>query len=255
MEAIVLGCGTSHGVPMIACSCRVCRSDDPKNRRTRCALYVTDGKSALLVDAPPELRLQLTRERIMWVDAVLLTHSHADHVMGLDDVRRFNELTGTPMPVYGRADTLADVRRIFAYAFSPPPQKGGGVPSFDLRVVEEELVVGEMRFRVFPVWHGRLEVLGIRIGGFAYVTDVSEIPAESWMLLQGVDTLVLDATRRAPHPTHFHFDRAVEVAQKIGARQTYLTHLTHDYDFERTNRELPDGVSLAWDGLRIPVQP
>ncbi|RMG22752.1 MAG: MBL fold metallo-hydrolase, partial [Armatimonadetes bacterium] len=125
MEVVVLGCGTSHGVPMVACSCEVCRSEDPKNHRTRCAIYVTDGESGLLVDAPPELRLQLTRERIERVDAVLLTHTHADHVMGLDDVRRFNELTGQPMPVYGRDSTLDDVRRIFAYAFDPSAQQGG----------------------------------------------------------------------------------------------------------------------------------
>ncbi|RMG26899.1 MAG: hypothetical protein D6724_00805 [Armatimonadetes bacterium] len=123
-----------------------------------------------------------------------------------------------------------------------------------MRSVGEELEVGAMRFQIFSVLHGRMEVLGVRVGGFAYVTDVSEIPPDSWPFLEGLDTLILDATRREPHPTHFHFDRAVEVAAQIGARQTFFTHLSHDYDYETTVRELPDGVSLAWDGLRIAVQ-
>lgn len=253
MEAIILGCGTSHGVPMVACECAVCTSNVPKNQRTRCSVVILGDEGTLLVDAPPELRLQLVRERIHRVNAVLITHSHADHIMGLDDVRRFNELTGAPMPVYGQPQTLKDIRRVFQYAFEPPMQESGGLPSYDLRESSDALSVADIRVVLFEVLHGKLPVLGLRVGDFAYLTDVSEIPDAALRHLEGLGTLVMDATRRAPHPSHFHLEKAVEVALALGAKRTFLTHLSHDYDFETTNAELPDGIELAHDGLRIPI--
>jgi len=255
MEAIILGCGTSHGVPMVACDCAVCTSDDPRNYRTRCAIAILGSEGTLLVDAPPELRVQLVRERIRGVDAVLVTHSHADHIMGLDDVRRFNELTGAPMPLYGQPRTLQDIRRVFLYAFEPPEQESGGLPSYDLRETGTTLNVGDVCARLFEVLHGRLPVLGLRVGDFAYLTDVSEIPEQARRQLTGVGTLVMDATRRAPHPSHFHLEKSVQVALELGARRTYFTHLSHDYDYEATCAELPRGIELAYDGLRIVIQP
>lgn len=254
MEAVILGCGTSHGVPMVACDCAVCTSGDPRNHRTRCGILILGDEGTLLVDAPPELRLQLVRERVRRIDAVLITHSHADHIMGLDDVRRFNELTNSPMPIYGQRRTLEDVRRVFQYAFEPPAQEGGGLPAYDLVEAGAEVCVGDIQAATFEVLHGRLPVLGLRVGDFAYLTDVSHIPERAWQELLGLGTLVMDATRRAPHPSHFHLGKAVEVAMALNPRQTYFTHLSHDYDYEDTCAELPAGIDLAYDGLRIPIQ-
>ncbi len=253
IKAKILGCGTSHGVPMVACFCPVCQSPDPRNHRTRCSLLLESPESTLLVDAPPELRLQLTREQVRKVDAVLITHSHADHVMGLDDIRRFNELMGKPMPLFAQPSVLDDIQRIFRYAFVPPSQEGGGLPSYELHPVPEILSLPGMEVKIFEVLHGRLPVLGLRVGNFAYITDVSEIPEKARRALEGVEVLVLDATREAPHPSHFHRERAVEVAQALGARQTFLTHLSHDYDYETSRRALPPGIDLCYDGLEFWV--
>lgn len=254
MEAVVLGCGTSHGVPMVACDCAVCTSKDPKNHRTRCSVLILGNEGTLLVDAPPELRLQLVRERVRRIDAVLITHSHADHIMGLDDLRRFSELTHSPMPLYGQPRTLQDVRRVFRYAFEPPTQEGGGLPAYDLLEAGAEVCLGDIQVATFEVLHGRLPVLGLRVGDFAYLTDVSHIPEPAWESLRGLGTLVMDATRRAPHPSHFHLEKAIEVAMALNPRRTYFTHLSHDYDYEETCAELPAGIELAYDGLRIPIQ-
>lgn len=242
-------------MPMIGCRCPVCLSSDSKNKRTRSGLILQgDEGSALLVDAPPELRLQLTREGISEIEAVILTHSHADHVMGMDDLRSVNYTLAGPVPIYARPEVLEDVRRIFRYAFLPPDQPGGGIPSFDLRDAPELLRCGGLEIELFPVLHGSLPVLAVKARRFAYLTDVSRIPDEAWPRLQGLDTLILDATRRRPHPSHFHLDLAVETAQALGARKTYLTHLSHDYDYEETNRSLPDGIELSYDGLRIEIE-
>ncbi|KAA0225323.1 MBL fold metallo-hydrolase [Fimbriimonadia bacterium ATM] len=253
IEAVILGCGTSHGVPMVGCGCDVCRSDDPRDKRTRCGLILRSPTTTVLVDAPPELRLQLVRERVTRLDAILITHSHADHIMGLDDVRRFNELQGGPIPLFAQESVLRDVERVFRYAFAPPDQPGGGLPSYDLRPVSQHLQVGDIHIETFLVLHGSLPVLGIRAGDFAYITDVSRIPAEARDLLTGLGTLVLDATREAPHPSHLCLSEAMELAQEIGAVTTYFTHLSHDFGYEETSARLPHGQRLAFDGLRIPV--
>ena len=253
MHAVVLGCGTSHGVPMIGCTCAVCTSSDPKNKRTRSGIVIQSSDSAVLVDAPPELRLQLVREKISAIDAVVLTHSHADHIMGLDDVRRINELTRRPMPVYARPSVLADIRRVFDYAFVPPEQDAGGLPSYELLDAGDRLQIGDMSIELFDVLHGRLPVLAVKVNWFAYLTDVSEIPAQAREKLKGLQTLILDATRIAPHPSHLHLDQAVELAQALKPERTYLTHLAHDYDYESTNRRLPKGIELSYDGLRVEI--
>lgn len=224
----------------------------PKNHRCRSCLLIEGPTGNLLVDCPPELRILVTSAKIYTIDAVLITHTHADHVMGMDDLRSICILTGKAMPVYTRPEYQADIRRIFPYAFKEMPL-GVAVPRFDLRDVPEVLQIGGLAITTFEVSHGNMPVTGIRVKNFAYITDVSDIPSSVMPLLEDLDVLVLDAVRREPHPNHFHLERALQVAEKIGAKKTYLTHLSHDYDHDVTNAELPHGVQLAFDGLRIPL--
>lgn len=256
MQVIVLGCGTSHGVPMIGCECDVCQSKDPKNSRNRPAILVTTDEGAnLLVDTPPEMRIAFLREGVKRLDAIFYTHSHADHIYGMDDVRTFNYRTGRPMPIYAEPNVLDDVKRIYKYIFVPT-QAGGGKPSVALQELTpgETVTLGGQTVLPLRVFHGTLPILAYKFGPrFVYLTDVSRIPDETWPHLQNLDVLMLDATRREPHPTHFHFDRALEVAAQIGAKRTLLTHLAHDYDYATTNPTLPPGIELAFDGQKIEV--
>jgi len=249
-----LGTGTSHGVPMIGCQCAVCRSDDPRDRRLRPSVHVdVDGGPAVLVDTATDLRQQALTNRITRVDAVLFTHSHADHVMGLDELRRFNALKGAHLPVYADADTGAELRRIFAYAFTPPAGPGGGVPELALTPIDGPFVVEGMTIVPVPILHGHWPILGFRIGTFAYLTDCSAIPEPSYALLEGLEVLVLDALRHRPHPTHFTVAEAVAAATRVGARQTYFTHICHDLPHAATCAALPAGMALAYDGQVVTI--
>ena len=249
-----LGTGTSHGVPMIGCQCAVCRSDDPRDRRLRPSVHVdVDGGPAVLVDTATDLRQQALTNRITRVDAVLFTHSHADHVMGLDELRRFNALKGAHLPVYADADTGAELRRIFAYAFTPPAGPGGGVPELALTPIDGPFVVEGMTIVPVPILHGHWPILGFRIGTFAYLTDCSAIPEPSYALLEGLEVLVLDALRHRPHPTHFTVAQAVAAATRVGARQTYFTHICHDLPHAATCAALPPGMALAYDGQVVTI--
>lgn len=206
----------------------------------------------LLVDCSPEMRLQLTSQGVQALEAVLITHTHADHIMGMDDLRSLLIKTGKPMPVYSLPEYLDDIRRIFPYAFKQFPP-GVYVPRFDLSEVPQSLEVGGMVVRTFSVRHGTIPVVGLRVNDFAYITDVSEIPPPARSLLDGLEVLVLGCIRYRPHPNHFHLEKALEVAEEIGAKSTFLTHLGHDFDHRCTNESLPPGVRLAYDGLRISV--
>jgi len=250
--AIVLGSGTSNGVPTLGVDYTPEFLANAKNHRTRPSLLLQGPSGNLLVDCAPELRLQLLREGIGMVDAVLITHTHADHIMGMDDLRSFCLKSKRDMPVYARPEAQADIRRVFDYAFRPFPD-GIEVPRFDLRDVPDPLVAGGMTIETMMVLHGEMTVVALRLGDFAYVTDVSEIPEESWLRLSGLRTLILDAVRIKPHPNHFHLDKAIEVARELGAEQTYFTHLSHDFDHDVTNAALPPGIALAFDGLKIAV--
>lgn len=251
-RAIVLGSGTSNGVPMLGVSYSTDFLANPKNHRTRCSLLVEGPEGNLLVDCAPEMRMQLVREGVMMVDAVVITHTHADHVMGMDDLRSFCIVGGKDMPVYTLQRYQEDIRRIFAYAFQEFPP-GIEVPRFELRDLPPTIRCGGLEFHTMIVRHGELPVIALRVNDFAYVTDVNEIPPEAWQILQGLDTLVLDAVRYKPHPNHFHFEAAIEVAERLGARMTYFTHLSHDYDHDVTNDLLPKGIELAYDGLTINI--
>jgi phosphoribosyl 1,2-cyclic phosphate phosphodiesterase len=254
VRVLFLGTGTSHGVPMIGCDCTVCRSSDPHDKRSRPSIYVSlDDDVRVLVDATPDLRSQALAHDVRRVDALLVTHAHADHIMGLDEVRRFNVLTGRPMRVYGDGPTLRAIRRTFDYAFDEGAPKGGGVPHLDLVEIDRSFRLGSTDIVPVPIRHGRWQILGFRVGRFAYLTDCNDVPAASLPLLTGLDVLVLDALRRRPHPTHFTLAEAVAMAARIGARATYFTHIAHDLGHAETCAELPSGMALAHDGLTLEI--
>lgn len=249
---VVLGSGTSNGVPMLGVEYPEAYLANPKNWRTRASICLLGPTGNLLIDCAPEMRIQMTRERIFDVAATLITHTHADHVMGMDDLRSLCVKTRQDMRVYAWPRYQEDIRRIYPYAFVENIP-GIELPRFDMHDVPSVIEVGGMQVETMEVAHGKIPVVAVRVGGFAYVTDVSEIPSEAWEKLQGLDTLILDAVRLAPHPNHFHFEKALEVAKELGAKKTYLTHLSHDYDHDITNSQLPMGIELAWDGLRIEI--
>lgn len=228
--------------------------DEPKNHRTRCSIVMQGPTGNLLIDCAPEMRLQLTREGILDIEAVLITHTHADHVMGMDDLRSICLIQRKTMPIHTLPRYQADIRRIFPYAFPPYPEHIE-VPKFELHDVGSTLSVGGMDCEVLQVWHGReTPCLAVRCGGFAYVTDVSEIAPEAQDRLMNLETLILDAVRIRPHPNHFNLEGALAKIEELKPKRTYLTHLSHDYDHHVTNRALPPGVELAYDGLRIPFE-
>ncbi|MBI3411227.1 MAG: MBL fold metallo-hydrolase [Planctomycetes bacterium] len=247
-----LGTGTSTGVPMIGCSCAVCTSADARNHRYRCAVLIGTPKGNILIDTPPELRLQLLRAKIGIVHAVLFTHFHADHIFGLDDLRPIPRHLGSAVPLYCTYEVERKIRQSFSYAFSQdvdtlPP---GYLPKLTFKNIDETpfAVLGE---RVTPISliHAQFNVFGFRVGDVAYCTDVNKIPKESWPLLEELDVLVLDALRHKPHPGHFCLDEALEVVDRLKPRQAYFTHMSHDLDHEETNRALPPNARLAHDGL------
>lgn len=252
--AVILGSGTSNGCPSLGFDYSPEFLANPKNWRTRPSLLLEGPTGNLLVDCAPEMRLQLLRENVKDVEAVLITHTHADHIMGMDDLRCFELRSQKEMPVYAQPHDHEVLRRVFAYAFKDDFPDGIHVPRFRLHEAPDLLHAGGMEVQTFRVWHGPVPVVGLRVGDFAYLTDVSNIPDEALPFLEGLDVLVLDAVRRRPHPNHFHFERALEVAEEIGAAKTYFTHLSHDYDHDHTEaNELPPHIRLAYDGLRIPI--
>lgn len=237
---------------MIGCDCATCRSDDPRDQRSRPSVYLQSADGvALLVDAGPDLRAQALRQRLRRLDGIFFTHGHADHIAGLDDVRPFNVLQKQPIPCFGDPQTMADLRRMFAYVFDPATPKGGGLPQIVLFAVAGPFCIGGVEVLPVPLMHGTRPILGLRIGRFAYLTDCNHIPDVSWPLLEDLDVLVLDALRERPHPTHFSIAEAVEAARRIGAARTYFTHMTHDLPHAATCARLPDGMELAYDGLVV----
>jgi phosphoribosyl 1,2-cyclic phosphate phosphodiesterase len=259
MRITLLGTGTSHGVPAIGCDCAVCHSSDPRDRRTRPSILIDletaaspDGARFILVDTSTDLRAQALQHDVRRIDAIFFTHSHADHVFGLDEVRRYNAMQQSAIGCYASASTIADLRRMFAYIFDPP-RAGGGVPRLTLFELAGEFCIGGVDVVPIPLMHGPSPVLGFRLGTFAYLTDCNHIPESSWPLLTGVRTLVLDALRDRPHSTHFSVSEALTMAERAGAERTYFTHICHDLPHAATCARLPRGVSLAYDGLVLEV--
>ncbi|MDZ7616617.1 MAG: MBL fold metallo-hydrolase [Patescibacteria group bacterium] len=253
-ELLFLGTGTSYGVPVIGCNCPTCNSTDPRDARTRCSVLLGLPEGHLLIDAPPDLRIQLLRERVKQIDAVAFTHEHADHTFGLDDLRIFPKYLGHDLPVYCNAPTEARIRQVIDYAFDPIARDwpAGGVPRLDLRRMDAEpLTILGATVRPIPLPHGRFTVLGFRVGGLAYCTDTNGIPPASRERLADLDVLILDCLRRQPHPTHLSLDEAIAVARDLGARRTLFTHVAHDLKHAEASRDLPPGMEFAYDGLRV----
>ena len=255
MKITLLGTGTSVGVPRIGCSCPVCVSADPHNKRLRCSALLEyghdGGETAVLIDTTPDLRTQALRHGMNRLDAVLFTHAHADHLHGLDDVRAFCFDRDQPLPCYGDARTLERIRHVFDYAFDSPYH---ALPQLDLRLIDAgSFDLFGLVIHPITVMHGRLPVLAFRVGGFAYVTDCSAIAGDALDQLRGLDTLVLDALRPREHPTHFSLAQALDVVAEVCPRQAYFTHIAHELDHRTTSDSLPDGVELAFDGLVIDV--
>lgn len=254
IELLFLGTGTSAGVPMIGCHCDVCESADPHDKRTRTSALISYPGSKVLIDTTPELRLQCVANRVDWIDAVVYTHPHADHIMGLDDVRRFNALRNGSLDVWADERTHGALFRCFEYAFKEPdPASRLFRPHLIPRTIAGPFRIGGRTWTPIKLLHGRLPVLGFRVGNLAYCTDVSEIPEESFALLEGLDVLVLDALQWEKHSTHFTVEEALEAAKRIGAKQTLFTHIAHRLGHAETNRRLPPNVRLAFDGERVRV--
>ena len=258
-----LGTGTSMGVPTLGCDCSVCVSSDPRDRRLRPSVLVewteagsqgTERRWRVVIDTGPDFREQALAARLRELDAVIYTHSHADHILGLDDLRPLSFLhedrTGEPIPLYVTEETRAVMEHVFSYTFSPAATYSHRA-RVELRGIGDGVTVGGLRLEPVTVMHGAMEIAGLRFGGAAYLTDVSAIPEASFAQLRGLDVLVLSALRNRPHPSHATVEQAVAWARRIGARQTWLTHISHDLGHAETNKNLPGGIAMAWDGLEV----
>lgn len=253
-EITFLGTGTSNGIPVIGCSCAVCHSNDPRDRRGRTSAIVRIDEHAFLIDTATELRAQALKNDITRVDAVLMTHAHADHTGGFDDLRRFNELQQEHLPVYADPGTAASLRERFAYTFVDAFPFYGGKPDLILHEIDGPFRLFGTEIVPIPVFHGRLPITGFRIDDLAYVTDAKEIPATSLDLLRDLDMLVLNGLRERSHPTHLSFSEAVEVVKKVRPRRAFLVHLSHETRHVDAQALLPDGIEVAWDGLQVTTR-
>jgi len=254
MKIVFLGTGTSIGVPAIGCRCRVCRSKDPRNKRRRASLYIHAGDRHVMIDTPPDFRDQVLTFGVPRLDAVLFTHAHADHLLGFDDVRRFNVVQGQAIPVYGSASTLADLQRVFPYIHRRPVP-GLSFPTVRICPVSGPFRIGGLRVEPLPIEHAgmptyafKLTAAGVSVG---YAPDCAVMPVATLKRLQGVDVMILDALRRASHPTHLSLDQSVALLKILGARKSYITHMGHDLDHAGTQAEVPRGITVPYDGLTL----
>lgn len=249
----MLGVGSSAGTPVIGCSCKTCISQNSRNNRTRCsAALLMPGGEVVLIDTGPDLRNQCLREGITRVDAVLYTHTHADHLHGIDDLRAFCQLQRNQIPLYGNQDAMDHIANKFTYAIREPGQ-WWDLPVLSVNQVESQFTLSGMTIKPIPVTHGRIGIWGYRIGNLAYITDVSEIPESSFELLHDLDFLLLDCLRYQPHFSHIHLEKSLAYASRIGAKNTYLIHMTHEMEYDELTQLLPPSVHVAYDGLRLDM--
>ncbi len=253
MKVNFLGTGTSQGVPVIGCDCMVCGSLDFRDKRFRTSIHIETPEASLVIDTGPDFRMQMLRSGVKKLDAVLFTHEHKDHTAGLDDIRPFNFAQKRDMPIFARRNVLEQIRREYAYIFNP--KKYPGVPQVEqVEISDSQFNVNGLVVTPIPVLHYKLPVFGFRIGDFSYITDANYIPEESMERLEGTETLVLNALQIDPHISHFTLDEAVQVARKIGAKQTYFTHISHRLGLHaQIDAQLPQGIALAYDGLELTL--
>ncbi|MBI3543493.1 MAG: MBL fold metallo-hydrolase [Deltaproteobacteria bacterium] len=247
----VLGCGTSAGVPLLACKCRVCASKNPRNNRTRASVTIQAGATTFLIDTSPDLRAQALRNEVHWIDSVLFTHPHADHIHGLDDLRNYNYLMARSIPCYGNQWTLDELTERFSYIFNENTQLGGGKPMLTLQLIEKRIKIKGVTVQPLELLHGQMPVLGYRINDVAYITDCSYIPDRTFRYLKGLEVLVLDCLRPAAHTTHLSVETALAFAKKIGAKKTFFTHMGHEIEYKKFARSLPRTMFPAYDGLVV----
>jgi phosphoribosyl 1,2-cyclic phosphate phosphodiesterase len=253
LKITFLGTGTSSGVPMIGCSCKVCTSTNKKDNRLRSSILVESATTKFVIDTTPDFRYQMLRANVTHLDAVLFTHPHKDHIAGLDDVRAFNFFTPKPMELYANSLTEEAIKREFAYAFSD--KKYPGVPNLNINTINNEpFYIGDILIQPILVWHIKMPVLGFRMGDFTYITDANKIEEEELQKIIGSKVLVLNALRKEKHISHFNLDEAVALAQQLQIPQTYFTHLSHQMGLHNeVNNELPKGICLGWDGLEVEM--
>jgi phosphoribosyl 1,2-cyclic phosphate phosphodiesterase len=252
MKLTFLGTGTSTGVPTVACSCAVCTSSDPHDKRTRPSVLLEFDGRVVVIDTTPDFRQQALRERLQRLDAVVFTHTHADHIFGLDDVRVFYFRQREPIPIYADAPSMESIRRIFKYIFDQS-YPYGGIARLDPHVIEGAFDLWGERLTPLPVLHGNLPVLGFRFGKAAYVTDFSTIPDSTAALLEGLDVLILDALRHKPHPAHSNLEQSLAWVERLKPQRAFFTHIAHELGHEETNALLPPHVRLAYDGLKLDL--
>ena len=252
MKITFLGTGTSHGIPVINCDCPVCTSKNPKNKRLRASVLIELENKNILIDTSPDFRQQFLRKKIDRIDAVLYTHEHADHIFGLDDLRRFCWMQKERIPIYGRKDSVQHLTRIFTYAFGEGEFRFS-VPNLHANFVSDKFNMEDEEIIPIELHHGKKIIFGYRINNFAYCTDVSKIPEHSYKDLENLNVLVLDALREKPHPSHFSLKRAIREAKKINAKHTYFTHMNHMLDHDSHGQNLPESMQFAYDDLEIEI--
>ena len=253
MRITFLGTGTSQGVPVIGCDCLVCRSEDPRDNRLRTSAHITHLDKSFVIDTGPDFRQQMLREKINYLDFILYTHHHKDHIAGMDDIRSYNFRLNKAIPIYASFDTILQLKNEFPYVFTPHGY--GGAPRIEVHEIHNQPFAVQ-NFEIIPVevFHHKLPVLGFRIGQFAYITDANSIPGKELEKIKNIKVLVINALQKSPHVSHFTLDEALEEIEKINPDQAYITHISHSMGLhEEVTRELPDHVSLAYDGLKIEI--